>query len=57
MEWIYRVTDLAKLQLQEERVDEAEFPGPPVGQQGEAVLLTLAAAGCCTRVHGSVLDL
>lgn len=42
-------TNLADLQLQEERVDEAEFAFSTLGQQGTSVLahgrLNLAAAG------------
>lgn len=42
-------TNLADLQLQEERVDEAELALSTLGQQGTSVLgnglLTLAAAG------------
>lgn len=54
-------TNLANLQLQEERVDEADLALFTLGQQGALVLahflLTLAAAGRRNQLQWSVLDL
>lgn len=52
------VTNLGHLQLQEERVDEAEFAQLAAGQPGASVLCRcrLRLAARCKQVHWSVLD-